>query len=81
MISYEVFMGLALMGIFMVYGTTRVSGIVDGQNEYWFGSLIPMWGVFMQPLGFCLLYTSDAADDLTLIVHCGRRLSKIKTST
>ena len=39
MISYEVFMGLALMGIFMVYGTTRVSGIVNGQNEYWFGNL------------------------------------------
>ena len=50
MISYEVFMGIALMGIFMVYGTTRVSGIVNGQNEYWFGNLIPMWGIFTQPL-------------------------------
>lgn len=62
MISYEVFMGLALMGIFMVYGTTRVSGIVDGQNEYWFGSLIPMWGVFTQPLGFVLFFTALVAE-------------------
>jgi NADH-quinone oxidoreductase subunit H len=62
MISYEVFMGLALMGIFMVYGTTRVSGIVDGQNEYWFGHLIPMWGVLTQPLGFVLFFTALIAE-------------------
>ena len=62
MISYEVFMGLALMGVFMVYGTTRVSGIVDGQNEYWLGNLIPMWGVFTQPLGFVLFFTALVAE-------------------
>ena len=62
MISYEVFMGLALMGVFMVYGTTRVSGIVDGQNEYWFGNLIPMWGVLTQPLGFVLFFTALVAE-------------------
>ena len=32
--------------------------IVDGQNEYWFGNLIPMWGVFTQPLGFILFFTA-----------------------
>ncbi len=62
MISYEVFMGIALMGIFMVYGTTRVSGIVNGQNEYWFGNLIPMWGIFTQPLGFLLFFTALIAE-------------------
>jgi NADH-quinone oxidoreductase subunit H len=62
MISYEVFMGLALMGIFMVYGSTRVSDIVNGQNEYWFGNLIPMWGVFTQPLGFFLFFTALIAE-------------------
>ena len=62
MISYEVFMGLALMGIFMVYGTTRVSGIVNGQNEYWFGNIIPMWGIFTQPLGFILFFTALVAE-------------------
>ena len=62
MISYEVFMGLALMGIFMVYGTTRVSEIVNGQNEYWFGNLVPMWGIFTQPLGFILFFTALVAE-------------------
>ncbi|GIT71143.1 MAG: hypothetical protein Ct9H300mP28_09570 [Pseudomonadota bacterium] len=62
MISYEVFMGLALRGIFMVYGTTRVSGIVNGQNEYWFGDLVPMWGIFTQPLGFILFFTALVAE-------------------
>ncbi len=62
MLSYEVFMGLALMGIFMVYGSTRVSDIVDGQNQYWFGNLIPQWGVFTQPLGFLLFTTALIAE-------------------
>jgi NADH-quinone oxidoreductase subunit H len=62
MISYEVFMGLALMGIFMVYGSTRVSEIVDGQNAYWFGSLIPKWGLLTQPLGFLLFTTALVAE-------------------
>ena len=62
MISYEVFMGLALMGVFMVYGSTRVSEIVNGQNEYWFGNLIPMWGIFTQPLGFFLFFTALIAE-------------------
>ena len=62
MISYEVFMGLALMGVFMVYSSTRVSEIVNGQNEYWFGNLIPMWGIFTQPLGFFLFFTALIAE-------------------
>ena len=62
MISYEVFMGLALMGIFMVYGSTRVSEIVDGQNAYWFGNLIPKWGILTQPLGFLLFTTALVAE-------------------
>ena len=62
MISYEVFMGLSLMGIFMVYGSTRVSDIVNGQNEYWFGNVIPMWGIFTQPLGFILFFTAMVAE-------------------
>ena len=59
MISYEVFLGLSLMGLFMVYGSTQVSAIVEGQGEHWFG-LIPKWGVFTQPLGICgFLYGLD----------------------
>jgi len=62
MISYEVFMGIALMGVFMVYGSTQVSAIVDGQNTYWFGNLIPKWGIFTQPIGCLLFFTALVAE-------------------
>jgi NADH-quinone oxidoreductase subunit H len=61
MISYEVFLGLSLMGLFMVYGSTQVSAIVEGQGEHWFG-LIPKWGVFTQPLGFVIFFTALIAE-------------------
>lgn len=61
MISYEVFLGLSLMGVFLVAGSTQVSVIVDSQNEYWFG-FIPQWGVFTQPLGFVLFFTALIAE-------------------
>ncbi len=61
MISYEVFLGLSLMGLFMVYGSTQVSAIVEGQGEHWFG-LIPKWGVFTQPLGFVVFFTALIAE-------------------
>ncbi|GIT73660.1 MAG: hypothetical protein Ct9H300mP28_34740 [Pseudomonadota bacterium] len=54
-------MGLALMGVFMVYGTTRVSENVNGQNEYWFGNLVPMWGI-LPALGFILFFTALVAE-------------------
>ena len=61
MISYEVFLGRSLMGLFMVYGSTQVSAIVEGQGEHWFG-LIPKWGVFTQPLGFVVFFTALIAE-------------------
>lgn len=62
MISYEVFIGLSLLGIFMVYESTQISVIVDGQNEYWFGNVIPKWGIFTQPLAFFLFFVAMIAE-------------------
>ena len=62
MLSYEVFIGLSLLGIFMVYESTQISVIVDGQNTYWFGNLIPKWGIFTQPLGFVLFFVAMIAE-------------------
>ena len=62
MLSYEVFIGLSLLGIFMVYESTRISVIVDGQNTYWFGNLIPKWGILTQPLGFVLFFVAMIAE-------------------
>ncbi len=62
MLSYEVFIGISLLGIFMVYESTQISVIVDGQNTYWFGNLIPKWGILTQPLGFVLFFVAMIAE-------------------
>ena len=62
MLSYEVFLGLSLVGVFMVNGSVTVSTLVDNQNTYWFGDLIPKWGVFTQPLGFLMFFTAMLAE-------------------
>lgn len=62
MLSYEVFMGLSLLGVFMVHSSTQISVIVDGQNEYWFGNLIPQWGILTQPVAFVLFFVAMIAE-------------------
>ena len=62
MISYEIFLGLSLVGLFMVYGTVQVSQIVALQNEYWLGDVIPKWGIFTQPLAFFLFFAAMLAE-------------------
>jgi len=54
MISYEIPLGLAIVGIFMVFGTVQLNEIVRGQGELLFG-ILPKWGIFIQPLG-CILF-------------------------
>jgi NADH-quinone oxidoreductase subunit H len=69
MISYEVSIGLAIIGIVMIFGSVRLNDIVQGQGWHFIGygpdgsfqwvsdtGLIPMWGIIIQPLGF-VLYT------------------------
>lgn len=58
MISYEIPLGLAIVGIFMVFGTVQLNEIVRGQGELLFGFL-PKWGIFIQPLG-CILFVVAA---------------------
>ena len=48
MISYEVTLGLTLVGLMIVYQSVRLEVITDGQNELMFGFL-PAWGVLFQP--------------------------------
>lgn len=54
MISYEVFMGLSLMGVVMLSGSFRLTDIVLAQKEYWF--------VFTQPVGFVLFLIAGIAE-------------------
>jgi NADH-quinone oxidoreductase subunit H len=61
MLSYEVSLGLSLVGIFMVYESVRLSQIVAGQGQLLFG-VLPRWGVFVQPLGFILFLVAQYAE-------------------
>ncbi|MGE5246748.1 MAG: NADH-quinone oxidoreductase subunit NuoH [Verrucomicrobiota bacterium] len=61
MLSYEVSMGLSLVGIFMVFQSVRLSQIVAGQGELLFG-VLPRWGVLVQPLGFILFLVAQYAE-------------------
>ncbi len=61
MISYEITMGLAIMGLFMIFGTFQLTQIAAGQGELIWGWL-PKWGVVVQPLGFLLFIASVYAE-------------------
>lgn len=62
MISYEVFIGLSLVGLFMVYESLQISQIVAGQNEYWLNGWIPKWGIFTQPVAFFIFFAAAIAE-------------------
>lgn len=61
MISYEISMGLALMGLMLVFSSLRITDIVAGQGDLIFGFL-PKWGVVVQPLGFILFIVAIYAE-------------------
>lgn len=82
MISYEVTMGLSVVGIFMVFGTLRLQEMALAQDATFrllgfvelFGLVetlpaaldwvrVPMWGLFLQPLGFLLFLTCMMAEN------------------
>ncbi len=61
MISYELNMGLAVLALFLVYGSTRVDAMVVEQGQLLWGFL-PRWGVVLQPLGFIIFLVSIFAE-------------------
>lgn len=61
MISYEVTMGLSIIGILAIYGTLDPNRIIDYQTGTIFG-FIPNWGIFLNPIGFLLFYVSMKAE-------------------
>ena len=63
MMSYEVTMGMAVLGAFLVYGTLEPGAIVDQQTQFLsFGNSRSSWGIFLQPLGFILFLTAAIAE-------------------
>ena len=61
MISYEIAMGLALIGVVLTYGTIDLQEINRAQSGLIFG-VLPNWGIFYQPLAFLIFLTAGIAE-------------------
>ncbi|MBD3336871.1 MAG: NADH-quinone oxidoreductase subunit H, partial [Candidatus Eisenbacteria bacterium] len=61
MISYELAMGLAIVGVLMVYGTVELNRMVQFQGGLLFGFL-PRWGIFIQPLAAVIFFAAALAE-------------------
>ena len=73
LISYELSMGLSIIGVIMVAGTLRLDQVVFQQAKYWsdfnlpgwvksaFGWL-PAWNIFVQPFGFITFMVASFAE-------------------
>ncbi len=61
LISYELSLGLSLVGVVLLSGTLDIYNIVEQQSGYWFG-FIPKWNIFPQILGFIIYLISAIAE-------------------
>ena len=60
MVSYEISLGLALVGVLILSGSFSLRAIVDAQGGHFWG-FIPRWNIFLQPVGFfCYLMAAYA---------------------
>jgi NADH-quinone oxidoreductase subunit H len=62
MISYELVMGLTLMGLILVYGSVDLGAMVRQQSGTLFG-VLPAWGIFYQPFAAVLFLTAAIAEN------------------
>jgi NADH-quinone oxidoreductase subunit H len=61
LISYELSMGLSIIGVLMVCGTLRLDQIVLHQTTYLWGWL-PAWNIFLQPVAFFTFFIAAFAE-------------------
>ncbi len=54
-VSYELILGLAIVGVVMISGTLALGGIVDAQSR-------SVWYILLQPLGFALYFIGAVAE-------------------
>ena len=62
MISYEIALGLSLVGCMMAYGSLQLEAMTNAQQVGLFGGVLPAWGIFLQPLGFLLFFAAAFAE-------------------
>jgi NADH-quinone oxidoreductase subunit H len=56
MVSYEVTLGLSLVGAMMVYGSVRLDDMVRWQQDH-------AWGIVVQPFAFVLFFAAAVAEN------------------
>jgi NADH-quinone oxidoreductase subunit H len=61
MISYEIALGIAILGVIMVYGTMDLSELVRAQGRT-LGGWLPLWGIVTQPLAFFIFLGAALAE-------------------
>ena len=62
MISYELVMGLSVMGLILVFGTVDLREMVHQQSRTIWG-VLPAWGIFYQPAAALLFLTAAIAEN------------------
>ena len=62
MISYELVMGLTVLGLILLFGSIDLGAIVRRQSGIALGAL-PAWGIVYQPLGALLFLTAAIAEN------------------
>jgi NADH-quinone oxidoreductase subunit H len=71
MVSYELALGLSLVGVLLIYNTFNFSEMIAQQTGpltfHWFGQnvvipFLPNWGIFLQPLGAVLFFSAVFAE-------------------
>jgi NADH-quinone oxidoreductase subunit H len=62
MISYELVIGLTVVGLILIYGTVNLVSIVELQSGVLFG-FIPAWGIFLQPFAAILFLVAAQAEN------------------
>jgi NADH-quinone oxidoreductase subunit H len=61
MISYEIALGIAIIGVIMIYGTLDLQELVRGQGRT-LGGWVPLWGIVVQPVAFFVFLTAALAE-------------------
>ncbi len=64
MVSYEVTLGLAIVGCFMVYDSLLLQDMIMWQRTpvSWLPGNFSLWGICVQPLAFFLFFTAAIAE-------------------
>ncbi len=62
MISYELVMGLTVLGLILIYGTLDLTTIVQKQSGIVLGA-VPAWGIVLQPFAATLFLAAAIAEN------------------